>query len=229
MIFGPPRKLHTHDISIQIEGRTLDIVKSTKFLGLILDSGVTWRNHIHLLTTKIAKSIGIISLAKQTLTTKSLIQLYYSFVFPYLTYCTIIWGKNHDSTIWPIYRLQKISLRIIGNISRRESTKSFCKSHRLLRYPEIYIFSVGTFMYNYSNSLLPQTFNNLFLENKNFHRYPTRNCNQLRPPRTKTKHAENFISKQGVNIWNNLKNHIETQISLSVFKKNLKAHLLSTY
>jgi hypothetical protein len=36
MIFGPPRKLHTHDISIQIEGRTLDIVNNLN-TGVALD------------------------------------------------------------------------------------------------------------------------------------------------------------------------------------------------
>jgi hypothetical protein len=161
MVFGPPRKLNQTHVDIQIEGRPLNIVKSTKFLGLIFDSGLTWKDHIHHLTTKIAKSIGILSLAKQTLTQKSLIQLYYAFVFPYLTYCTIIWGKNHDLTIWPVFRLQKISLGIIGNIPRRTRSKPFCKKNNLLLFPDIYTFSVATFMFNYSNSLLPPSFNNL--------------------------------------------------------------------
>jgi hypothetical protein len=223
---APPRKLNSHDINIQIEGWTLEIVKTTKFLGLILDSGLSWKNHIQHITTKIAKSIGILSLAKQTLTQKSLIQLYYAFVFPY---CTVIWGKNHDSTIWPIFRLQKNSLRIIGNIPRRQSLKPFCKTQKLLRFPDIYTYSVCIFMYYYTNSLLPDTFKNLFHENKTFHHYPTRNRDKLRPPRTNSKLADNFISKQGAIIWNNLKASMETNTSLPVFKTTLKNQLLSSY
>ena len=198
-------------------------------LGLILDSGLTWKEHISHLTKKIAKSIGILSLAKQTLTQKSLIQLYYSFVFPYLTYCTIIWGKNHDSTIWPVYRLQKISFRIIGNIPRRTSSKPFCIKNKLLLFPDIYTFSVGTFMYNFTHSLLPPTFNNLFQHNSTFHNYPTRNRNQLRPPKTRTKHADNFIAKQGVIIWNLLSTSFDTNTSFTIFKNSTKSYLLSHY
>jgi hypothetical protein len=229
MIFGPPRKLNSHDVNIQIEGRTLEIVKSTKFLGLILDSGLTWKEHIQHLSKKVAKAIGIISLAKQTLTQTSLIQLYYAFVYPYLTYCTIIWGKNFESTIWPIFRLQKISLRIIGNTRRRDSTKPLCKKFNLFRFPDIYTLSVCTFMYNYTNSLLPPTFNHLFSTNRNIHHHHTRNRNQLRPPLTKTKHADNFISKQGVSIWNFINTKIDVHTSLSIFKRNVKSYLLSLY
>ena len=209
--------------------KCLEVVKSTKFLGLILDSGLTWKNHIHLLSTKIAKSIGIISLARQTLTRKSLIQLYYSFIFTYLSYCTVIWGKNFDSTLWPILRLQKISLRIIGNIPRRGTTATLCKNHKILKLPEIYTLSVSIFMYNYKNSLLPESFNNLFRENSQVHPYQTRNRNNLRPPRTKTRLADYFISTQGANIWNLLNTVINVNTSLSVFKQNITKWLLSSY
>jgi hypothetical protein len=198
-------------------------------LGLILDSGLTWKNHIRLLTTKIAKSIGIICLARQTLTKKSLIQLYYSFVFPYLYYCTIIWGKNYDATLWPLLRLQKISLRIIGNISRRNSTTPFCKAHKILKLPEIYSLSVSIFMYNYKNHLLPETFNNLFQETNQIHTYQTRNRNNLRPPRTKSRTAENFIATQGANMWNVLSSELDINTSLSLFKQNVIIRLLSSY
>ena len=229
MVFGPPRKTLSATVDIKIEGRTLDLVKSTKFLGLILDSGLTWKQHILHLSKKIAKAIGIISLAKQTLSQKSLIQLYYSFVYPHLTYCTIIWGKSYNSTIWPVYRLQKIALRIIGNLPRRDSSKIFCKEFKLLRFPEIYILSISTFMYNYTNSLLPPTLNDLFQKNQNVHNHRTRIRDQLRAPRTHSKYAENFVSNQGVKIWNNLLTQIDVHTSLPIFKKSVKSHLLSAY
>ena len=129
MIFGPKSYTNLHQINISIEGKHLAIVQTTTFLGIILVSGLTWKPHILALSKKLAKSIGIISLARKTLNQKTLIQLYYSFVFPYLTYCIPIWGKSPDSTIWPIFRLHKISIRIIGGIPRRSSSLPFCKKN----------------------------------------------------------------------------------------------------
>ena len=229
MIFGPTRKSKPHKANIQIEGRTLDIVNSTKFLGVILDSSLNWKNHILQLTKKIAKSIGIISLARPTVNQKTLIQLYYSFIFPYLTYCTIIWGKSANTSIWPVYRLQKITIRLIGNIPRRYSSKAFCKQQQILRFPKIYVHSVSIFMFKFMNSLLPTTFNKLYRSNRAFHNYPTRNSQQLRPPRTRTKLADNFIANQGVKIWNEISTKFDVITSLPVFKHNIKRHLLSSY
>ena len=84
-------------------------------------------------------------------------------------------------------------------------------------------------MYNYKNSLLPESFNNLFQENSQVHPYQTRNRNNLRPPRTKTRLADNFISTQGANIWNLLNTVINVNTSLSVFKQNITKWLLSSY
>ena len=40
--------------------------------------------------------MGIIIKARKYLNKKSLVNLYHSFVFPYLTYCIEIWGNASD-------------------------------------------------------------------------------------------------------------------------------------
>ena len=64
MIFGKHCK---KDINIQINNEKLEIVQKTKFLGLILDSRITWKDQIETITKKVAKTIGIIGRAKQYL------------------------------------------------------------------------------------------------------------------------------------------------------------------
>ena len=41
---------------------------------------------------KISKAIGIMYKARQYLNKSSLVNLYYSHVYPYLTYCIEVWG-----------------------------------------------------------------------------------------------------------------------------------------
>ena len=107
MVFGQSARQVDHQIKIQIEGETLEVVKHTKFLGLVLDNSLNWKIHTAQISSKIAKSVGIISRARQLLNAKILKQLYYSFLYPYLTYCIIIWGSSSDITLWPIFRIQK--------------------------------------------------------------------------------------------------------------------------
>ena len=74
-------------------------------------------------------------------------------------------------------------------------------------------------MYKYHNAQLPPTCNNLFLENRAFHNYPTRISRNLRIPKVRTTLADNFITKQGVLIWNNLVSKFDVNTSLQVLKK----------
>ena len=51
-----------------------------KFLGVILDSKLTWSSHIQRIRNKIAKSVGIICQAKKVLQKETLVTLYKTFI-----------------------------------------------------------------------------------------------------------------------------------------------------
>ena len=126
-----------------------------------------------------------------------MIQLYYSFIFPYLSYCNLSWGSAADSILWPILRNQKIALRLISNTPRRCSTVEFCKSFQIFRLPDIHRLSIGTFMYKYHHGLLPEIFNEFFTRNQDTHSYSTRNAAKLRNPLFKTQLGTIFLKKYG--------------------------------
>jgi hypothetical protein len=229
MVFGKAGKNRDQNIDIKIEGFSLGIIRETKFLGIMLDSGLTWKAHAQYISTKISKSTGILSRARKFLNKDTLRQLYFSFLYPYLSYCLIIWGKASESILWPIFKMQKRSIRIINNIRGRDSTKSSCKSLNILRLPELYVFSVLIFMYKFKNGLLPTILSTLFTENRAFHNYPTRQSHSLRIPLTRTKLAATFIKKTGVSIWNSYGDQISKDSKISLFKKQITALLWANY
>jgi hypothetical protein len=101
MVFGSKKKSMNSNPVLKIDNLILEIVKETTFLGIILDAGLTWKNHIAYTAKQIAKSIGILSKAKQFLNNKTLLQLYYSFVYPYLIYSNIIWAMRLKQIVGP--------------------------------------------------------------------------------------------------------------------------------
>jgi hypothetical protein len=70
MIFGKKNIANPIPINIQIDGKKLTVLEKNKFLGIIHDSGLNWRDHINYLSKKISRSIGIISIARKTLSQK---------------------------------------------------------------------------------------------------------------------------------------------------------------
>ena len=76
------RKLDKGDILL--DNTIIKQVSITQFLGIIIDDKLKWIFHISYIKNKISKGMGIILKARKVLKMKVLLQLYHSFVIPYL-------------------------------------------------------------------------------------------------------------------------------------------------
>ena len=83
MICAPGRKKSNMELKLCIGAQAIKEVEQCKFLGLILDNKLNWKAQFKLLSSKVAKTIGILSKARKCLGKKVLIQLYYGFMYPY--------------------------------------------------------------------------------------------------------------------------------------------------
>ena len=84
-------------LNIGIDDKIINEGNKTKFLGVIIDKKLTWKEHISYLSSKISRGIDMIIKAKKRLNKDALVTLYYSFIYPYMTYCNHICGTAcHD-------------------------------------------------------------------------------------------------------------------------------------
>ena len=97
--------------SIVMNDKVVKPVHQTKLLGITLDSNITFEEHIHNIGNKISKSIGIIYKIKSLVPKSVLMNLYYSFVYPYLIYGIEIWGATDLCHIKSLVLLQKKSYK----------------------------------------------------------------------------------------------------------------------
>ena len=105
-----------NDLNIEIDNQKISPVFKTKFLGVVIDSKLSWKEHISYITGTIARGIGVITKVRKYLNKDSLLILYYSFIYPYLIYCNHVWGaaaKTHTRTLCT---LQKRAVRIISGV-----------------------------------------------------------------------------------------------------------------
>src|SRR6218665_2878615 len=122
-LFHSVRKMASSN-AILISNKPLKQLESTKFLGVIIDFHLSWKDHITLITNKISRNLGIISGFKYCLPLHVLLNMYYTLIFPYLSYCNIVWGSNYLSYLLPLVILQKRITRIVCNLPYLASTKT---------------------------------------------------------------------------------------------------------
>ena len=90
MVFSNSAQIANRDNRIYVNDVLIDTVHTTNFLGVIIDQKITWRYHIDKVCCKMSKGIGIIKKLRRVLSRKSLLNLYYTFIYPYLIHCIVI-------------------------------------------------------------------------------------------------------------------------------------------
>ena len=93
MIFHPRQKKVHVNVPFTLENTVIVQVTETKFLGVLIDQHLSWKPYINFVSQKISKSVGIISKARFYLSSQTLMTLYYSLVYPFLTNTVIPLGS----------------------------------------------------------------------------------------------------------------------------------------
>ena len=104
-----PLKLH----SLAINEKVIERTTSIKFLGILLDEHLSWKNHISVVENKVSKNIGILNKAKNTFTNGCFKILFSSFVHSYLNYGNIAWGSTSRTKLKKLASKQRQTIRAI--------------------------------------------------------------------------------------------------------------------
>ena len=165
--------------NITINSQTIDRVAFTRFLGVMIDENLKYKEHIRYIKTKCAKGVGILCRAKKYFTIKTLTDLYYAFIHPYLNYCIEIWGNTCTTYLTPIIRLQKTAVRIIVGARRRQSSEGIFKLLRIIPVEKLHTYSIYIFLFKLISNTMPQSISSTFQFNNNLHSHSTRQNNNL--------------------------------------------------
>ena len=226
MIFHRARiKLMSHSSNAVIGGSTLTEIYEIKYLGVIIDNKLTWIPHITHVKNKVSKGIGIMFKAKKLLKKNTLINLYHSYIYPYLIYCIEAWGNASNCHLEQLYLTQKKVARMISFTNYNAHSIDIFKQLNILPLNKLVINRIGIMMYKYANNLLPPVINYMYTTNSDIHNYTTRQKHLLHVNKSNI----NIYSKSFVNtsarIWNAMQSEIEVNVSISKFKISSKMYL----
>ena len=209
-------------LPIKIDNNEIEEVEHTKFLGVFIDNKLNWKKHISYISGKISRGLGVILKAKKILNASALKTLYFSFIYPYFTYCNQVWGSSCNTNLRPLIMLQKRCIRIICSAKYREHTDPLFTQLGLLKLEDINKYMYGKFMYRCYHTTVPELFNNIFTSIRDVHKYNTRQSNQLYCPKIKTNLGKTKFSYRGPYIWNHIvKNDIDPNTTETVFSKSI--------
>ena len=145
---------------------------SVKFLGLVIDHNLNWKEHVRYLCPKLSSACYALKQLSPITDTETLITVYNSYFQSYLSYGIIFWGNSTDCS--KVFKIQKRALRIINHSSNYCSCRPLFAKFRILPLFSLYIYELLRFCKRNADK---------FTKNNCFHTYDTRHRSALRTPK----------------------------------------------
>ena len=220
-------------IQIYLDGDKLEFAEEAVFLGITIDSHLSWESHCSHVANKISRNCGALTRVKKLLPPSSLKILYSSLILPHLQYGLAAWGGCSGKSRRRIAGVQKRAIRVISKAHHVSHTEPRMKKLSLLKLEELYEQQCLTLIHDIINNRAPTAMRNLIKIKREAKPHNLRkhqsDPHHIRPPLTRTKTGANSFGSKGPQIWNLLPNDLKSISSKSIFKHRLKQHYLKQY
>ena len=221
-------------INIRINDHPIEQVHSIEYLGVTIDSKLSWKEHIKYLESTLSTASGIMSKLRHYVPFDCLKSYYYAKVYSILQYAVLAWGGCNETKLHRINVLHNniVRLMILSNMPHefRLSTDTIYKSLNLLQLKDIYRLELAKFMHKANSNALPECLNDMFTRITNVHRYPT-SCSRNRVfyrHIALTASYRNWISSSGITLWETIDSNLRNQTYHS-FSSNYRTFLVGSY
>ena len=246
VVFHPYNKPLMKKITLKIYKKVISEKDHVKYLGITIDSTLSWKIHIDNVSTKISKTIGLLYKIRYFVDVKIIKTLYYSLVYPHLIYGIEVWGSADETHLNKLLILQKKIVRLICYSDVRHADYSFSPSNPLFyklelhKIYDIFKINLSKFIFKCLNKMTPVNFHNWYQLTSVLNRHDTRSkfvniensvkTKTLFVPSARTSHyGLKLLKVLGPKIWNTLPPLLRINESINNFNLKLKNILLNNY
>lgn len=108
-----------------------------KFLGMVLDSKLTWGSHCEYVMGKLAKCTFLLRNLRPIISDSVMLRVYYALFDSLLRYGILAWG--HSAAAKELFALQRRAVRIVAGIEYRSCCRGSFRNFKILTLPCLFI------------------------------------------------------------------------------------------
>ena len=122
MVISSRQKLQSSNenktININVEGVKINLqTDHSKALGLNIDEYLSWKEHIHEISKKVASNIGALKRVRLFISMHTAIKMYKGLIEPHCDYCSVLWDGLSQQLSEKLQKLQNRAARVITKSS----------------------------------------------------------------------------------------------------------------
>lgn len=138
------RNSRDKQLRINYDQVPIESVNVVKFLGILIDSNLDWKNQADKVCKKLHRFVFALRRIRQTVSLEASVCAYHGYVSSVLSYGVILWGNSTNAS--KVFVSQKKCVRALVNAHPLDSCKPIFKKLKLLPLPCIYIKEICIFV-----------------------------------------------------------------------------------
>lgn len=187
----------------------LERVPHIRYLGVIVDRHLSWKEHIMLTVKRVRRTVKIFKTLRILTELKVLRTIYFALTHSLLTYCIRVWGGACKSDLINLERAQRYVLKVMLGKPRRYPTVNVHNDAQVITVRQSFIKSIILYQHR-----LPKQNTNRRLQHKVFN-----------SPFVNTRFAQKFVDFIGPSIYNK----INKELNIHQYNRFACTRILNTY
>jgi hypothetical protein len=212
-------------LNVSLNNTAIEQVNSVKYLGVIIDSNLSWNDHVSTLCKNLSFKVSQLSRARNVVNRNMMLIIYNSIIQPTIDYAITVWGHTTMTNINKIQRLQNLAARIVTNNFDYVNTRGIdiVKQLKWMNVSERIIYFERLLMFKCIHGMAPE-----YLCNQVTMEIEVRNVNtRSHDMNVYIPFPNNEISKKSLfyssaKNWNSLSAETKEIFTIDNFKRHMK-------
>ena len=215
--------------ALSINGSTIPFSNTVKNLGIILNSTLTWENHINSVCKRAYASLHPLHRLKHFLPRTVKERLTQTLVLSHLDYCDVVYDDCNSTLSHKLQRIQNSCIRFIFNLKRHDHVSHCIRELSWLKLNDRRSLHKTVLLHKILSSGQPSYLASLFNFLGDTHSLNTRSntSNILSIPAHKSDFFSRSFSVSASRQWNSLSLELRQLRSIGIFKRKVKEFLLA--
>ena len=194
--------------------RNPDARRASKFLGLYVDTELTWNSHCNALVQRLSSGCFALRRLSESVSPHVLKVAYFSLFQSHLSYGILVWG--HSASAQRVFAVQRRAIRVLDGLGYQDDCRNSFVVRGILTLPSIYIYECLKYIRQHRDNLTYQGM---------IHNHNTRTRTNIRPDSLRLSRSRNGTNYYGIKFYNAISLEVRG-LQDAAFLRSIKRFLL---
>ncbi|CAG5110753.1 Protein of unknown function [Cotesia congregata] len=215
--------------NIRLNNFNISEVEKTKYLGIIIDENLTFKDNANEIINKMARKLNVMYRLGNVISSYSKNLIYKTIIAPYIDYCSSVMINFSLADMDRIQKIQNRAMRLVLGVNKYTRVSDMLETLGWMSVKQRIIFNTCIFIHKLKLNRKPEILVNKIIKIDETHNYNTRSGSNVVINKTKAHTAEKCLTYKGYEWYNSLLINVRNEDRLMYFRKSLKEYVKQKY